>query len=158
MPLIIKWPGIGEPGDVINEPVTSSDLYPTCLAAAGEPLRPNQHRDGLSLQPLLKGNDSLDREAIYWHFPHYNQHPSAVPSSVIRRGPWKLIETFDPEGIELYNLDEDLSETTNLASQHPDIVDALRQQLNAWRNDVGAESMQPNPDYVPTDKEDDRNP
>ncbi len=158
MPLIIKWPGIGEPGDVINEPVTSSDLYPTCLAAAGEPLRPNQHRDGLSLQPLLKGNDSLDREAIYWHFPHYNQHPSAMPSSVIRRGPWKLIETFDPEGIELYNLDEDLSETTNLASQHPDIVDALRQQLNAWRSDVGAESMQPNPDYVSTDKEDDRKP
>jgi arylsulfatase A len=63
-----------------------------------------------------------DREAIFWHFPHYNQHPSAVPSSVIRKGPWKLIETFDPEGIELYNLEDDLSETTNLAAEQPELV------------------------------------
>ena len=150
VPLIIKWPGIAKPGVVINEPVTSSDLYPTCLAAAGEPLRPNQHRDGLSLQPLLKGDDSLDRKAIYWHFPHYNQHPSSVPSSVIRRGPWKLIETFDPEGIELYNLDEDLSETTNLVAEQPELVAALRMQLEAWRHEVGAEMMVPNPDHDPT--------
>ena len=127
----------------------SSDLYPTCLAAAGEPLRPNQHRDGLSLLPLFKGRASLDREAIFWHFPHYNQHPSSVPSSVIRRGPWKLIETFDPAGIELYNLDNDLSETRNLAEEKPELVREMRRELDAWRRDVGAEMMRPNPDYDP---------
>ena len=116
--------------------MTSSDLYPTCLAAAGQPLRPSQHRDGMNLQPLLEGENSLDREAIFWHFPHYNQHPSAVPSSVIRKGPWKLIETFDPVGVELYNLEADLSETTNLAAEQPELVAELRQQLNAWRDDV----------------------
>jgi len=104
----------------------------------------------LSLQPLLKGKDSLDREAIFWHFPHYNQHPSSVPSSVIRRGPWKLIETFDPAGIELYNLDNDLSETRNLAETQPELVREMRCELDAWRRDVGAEMMCPNPDYDPT--------
>jgi arylsulfatase A len=153
VPLLIKWPGVALPGDVIDEPVTSSDLYPTCLAAAGQPLSPNQHRDGFNLLPLLHGEDSLNRDAIFWHFPHYNKHPSSVPSSVIRRGPWKLIETFDPAGIELYNLDDDLSETTNLAMQRPDLANDLLQQLNAWRREVGAEMMQPNPDYAPTDED-----
>jgi arylsulfatase A-like enzyme len=150
VPLIVKWPGVTKPGHVISEPVTSSDLYPTCLAAAGQALRPNQHRDGVNLLSLFRGEDSLGREAIFWHFPHYNRHPSSVPSSVIRKGPWKLIETFDPEGVELYNLAEDLSETTNLAAEHPELVAEIRVQLKAWRHEVGAQMMEPNPDYDPT--------
>lgn len=153
VPLIIKWPGVTKPGHVVDDPVTSSDLYPTCLAAAGLPLRPNQHRDGVNLQPVLSGENSLGREAIFWHFPHYNSHPSSVPSSVIRKGPWKLIESFDPAGIELYNLDEDLSETTNLATRRPDLVRELHRQLAAWRQEVGAEMMRPNPDYDPNVEE-----
>ena len=150
VPLIVKWPGVTRPGSVINEPVTSSDLYPTCLAATGESLRPNQHRDGMNLKRLLESQDSLGREAIFWHFPHYNQHPSSVPSSVIRRGPWKLIETFDPEGVELYNLEDDLSETANLAAEHPELVAKLQKELDAWRRAVGAQMMKPNPGYDPT--------
>jgi arylsulfatase A-like enzyme len=72
-----------------------------------------------------------------------------VPSSVIRRGPWKLIETFDPEGVELYNLADDLGETNNLAAAKPDLVSELRRELDDWREDVGAEMMRPNPDYDP---------
>ena len=149
VPLIVKWPGVTQPGTVIHEPVTSSDLYPTCLAAAGLPLRPNQHRDGLSLLPLFRGETALGREAIFWHFPHYNRHPSSFPSSVIRRGPWKLIETFDPEGLELYNLEKDLSETDNLAAKRPDLTRQLHQRLQAWRHQVDAQMMEPNPDYDP---------
>ena len=150
VPLIIKWPGVTKPGRVSGEPVISTDLYPTCLAAAGQPLRPNQHVDGLNLQPLLADGASLGRAALFWHYPHYNEHPSSVPSSVIRKGPWKLIETFDPEGVELYNLADDLSETRNLASDRADLVKELRRELDAWRRDVGAEMMRPNPDYDPT--------
>ena len=149
VPLLIKWPGVTKPGRVIAEPVISTDLYPTCLAAAGLPLRPNQHLDGLNLQPLLAGGASLGRKSLFWHYPHYNEHPSSVPSSVIRKGPWKLIETFDPEGVELYNLADDLSETNNLASAKPDLVNELRRELDAWRQEVGAEMMRPNPDYDP---------
>ena len=149
VPLIIKWPGVARAGHVSTEPVTSTDLYPTCLAAAGLPPRPHQHRDGLDLRPVLAGGATLNRPAIFWHFPHYNDHPSSVPSSVIRRGPWKLIETFDPEGVELYNLADDLGETRNLASAEPGRTVELRRELEAWRREVGAEMMRPNPDYDP---------
>ncbi|HNQ87586.1 MAG TPA: sulfatase [Verrucomicrobiota bacterium] len=149
VPLIIKWPGVTKPGWVSAEPVTSSDLYPTCLAAAGLPSRPNQHLDGLNLQPLLASGASLGRKSLFWHFPHYNEHPSSVPSSAVRRGPWKLIETFDPEGLELYNLADDLGETNNLAAAKPELLSDLRGELEAWRKEVRAEMMRPNPDYDP---------
>jgi arylsulfatase A-like enzyme len=150
VPLIIKWPGVARAGHVSAEPVTSTDLYPTVLDATGLAPRPNQHRDGLNLRPLLAGGASLGRPAIFWHFPHYNEHPSSVPSSVIRRGPWKLIETFDPEGVELYHLADDLGETRNLASSQPARLAELRRELEGWRREVGAEMMRPNPDYDPT--------
>lgn len=151
VPLIIQWPGVAQPGLVIEQPVISNDLYPTCLTAAGLPPLPSQHLDGLDLSELVQGKSaSLSRESIFWHFPHYNEHPSSVPSSVIRKGAWKLIETFDPIGYELYNLEEDLSETINLAESDPAKFSELRQELEAWRIEVGAEMMQPNPDYDPT--------
>lgn len=150
VPLIVKWPGVARPGLVVSEPVTSTDLYPTCLAAAGLALRPNQHPDGVSLRPVLTGEGPLPPRSLFWHYPHYNDHPSSVPSSVIRNGPWKLIETFDPEGIELYNLATDLGETQDLAAAEPGRVKALRAELQTWRIRVGAEMMRPNPDYDPS--------
>ena len=70
VPMIIKWPGVVKPGSVCGTPVVSTDFYPTILQIAGLPSRPQQHKDGLSLVPLLKGAKSLDRRAIYWHYPH----------------------------------------------------------------------------------------
>jgi len=150
VPLIVKWPGVAKAGHVSSEPVTSTDFYPTCLAAAGLPPRPNQHMDGRNLQPLLAGGATLGRPAIFWHFPHYNDHPHSVPSGVIRQGPWKLIETFDPEGLELYNLADDLGEQRNLAAAQPARVAELKRALDAWRVEVGAEMMRPNPDHDPS--------
>lgn len=152
VPLIVKWPGVARPGHVVSTPVTSTDLYPTCLAAAGLSARPHQHQDGLNLQPLLSGDGHIADRALFWHYPHYNEHPSSVPSSVIRKGDWKLIETFDPAGIELYNLANDLGEASNLASTETARVKELQAELNAWRKDVGAEMMRPNPDYDPSVK------
>jgi arylsulfatase A len=149
VPLIIKWPGVTKPGQVRAEPVISTDFYPTCLAAAGQPLRPHQHVDGLNLQHLLANGASLGRTALFWHYPHYNEHLFSVPSSVIRKGTWKLIETFDPEAIELYNLADDLSETNNLAAVKPELVKELHRELDAWRREVGAEMMRPNPEHDP---------
>ncbi|MBL6765248.1 MAG: sulfatase [Verrucomicrobiae bacterium] len=150
VPLIIKWPGVTKTGLVVNDPVTSTDLYPTCLAVAGLSALPNQHVDGVNLRPVLTAAGSLPDRALFWHFPHYNDHPSSVPSSVIRKGPWKLIETFDPRGIELYNLANDLSETSNLIATESVKVEELRRELDAWRQAVGAEMMQPNPDWDPS--------
>ncbi len=150
VPLIVKWPGVAKAGHVSSEPVTSTDFYPTCLAAAGLPPRPNQHMDGRNLQPLLAGGATLGRPAIFWHFPHYNDHPHSVPSGVIRQGPWKLIETFEPEGLELYNLADDLGEQRNLSAIQPARVAELKRALDAWRVEVGAEMMRPNPDHDPS--------
>ena len=147
VPFIIHWPGVAKAGHVSDVPVISMDVYPTCLAAAGLPLHPAQHRDGLNVLPLVKGSGALKRDALHWHYPHYNSHPSAVPSSVLRKGHWKLIETFDPKGVELYHLGRDLSETTNLAPKEPAKLSELRRELSDWREKVGAERMEPNPDY-----------
>lgn len=149
VPLIIRWPGVATPGSIVHEPVISTDIYPTCLAAAGLPPRPTQHLDGLNLEPLLCGTGFPTREALYWHFPHYNDHPSSVPASTIRKGTWKLIESFDPPGLELYDLATDIGETRDLAAAEPDVVAELSADLAAWRAETGAQMMQPNPDYDP---------
>ena len=147
VPLIIKWPGLSQPGRVIYEPVITNDLYPTCLAAAGLSMDPHQHMDGENLTPLLHKTETLSRDSLFWHFPHYNKHPSSHPSSVIRKGHWKLIESFDPATVELYNLAEDLGETCDLAEVEVKRRDSLLRELAAWRQTVGAERMAPNPDF-----------
>jgi arylsulfatase A-like enzyme len=147
VPVIIKWPGHTEPGSISHEPVISTDLYPTILAATGQALRPYQHVDGKSLAPVLNGTGSLNRDAIYWHYPHYNKHPSAFPSGVIRAGDWKLIEAFETGQLSLYNLARDIRETNDLAEQEPARVAQLHTKLKKWRETVGADPMRPNPEY-----------
>ena len=105
------------------------DLYPTCLAATGAPPLPHQHPDGRNLRPLLEKNSPLERTALFWHFPHYNNHPHTFPGSVIRRGDWKFIQSFDPGKEELYHLGDDPSEATDLMSAHPEKAAELRAVL-----------------------------
>jgi arylsulfatase A-like enzyme len=148
VPLLVRWPGKVTPG-VNDTPVVLTDLMPTMLEwAALNPANVVGPLDGTSLLKMFMGLP-LPPRPLFWHFPHYNEHPSSVPSSVIRRGPWKLIETFDPEGVELYNLADDLGETNNLAAAKPELAGELRRELDAWRKDVGAEMMRSNSDYDP---------
>ena len=149
MPLIIKWPGVTKPGWVSRRAGHQHRPVSHLPRRRRSALRPNQHLDGLNLQPLLAGEASLGRKSLFWHFPHYNEHPSSVPSSVIRRGPWKLIETFDPEGVELYNLADDLGETNNLAAAQTRAGQRPARRTGRVAADVGAEMMRPNPDYDP---------
>ncbi len=148
VPVIIKWPGKTKPGSISREPIISTDFYPTILAVTGQGSRPYQHADGRNLVPLLTGSGGLDREAIYWHYPHYNQHPQSFPSSVIRAGNWKLIEAFETGHLSLYNLATDISEIRDLSEQQPAKVAELYGKLNAWRAEVGADPMPPNPEYT----------
>lgn len=147
VPVIIKWPGVTEPESVSAEPVISTDFYPTILAATGQSLRPHQHADGKDLTPVLSGRGGLDREAIYWHYPHYNQHPQSFPSGVVRAGDWKLIESYETGELSLYNLARDVGEANNLAEQKPNQAAKLHALLRAWREDVGADPMRRNPQY-----------
>ena len=141
VPLIVRWPGIARPGSVCHEPVISNDLFPTMLEAATRtPHTALQHPiDGQSLVPLLRQpNAGLDREALFWHYPHYHSQ-GATPHGAVRQGDWKLIEFYEDMHVELYNLAADLGEQHDLASQQPQRAAALRRLLHTWRNAVGAQ-------------------
>jgi arylsulfatase A-like enzyme len=146
--MIVRWPGVVKPATTCDVPVTSVDFYPTMLDAAG--IRPQAGRavDGVSLVPLLKGAGGLPRDAIYWHYPHY--HPcGATPYGAIRQGDLKLIEFYEDNRVELYNLKDDLSEKTDLAAKMPEKAEELRRKLADWRKAVGAQMPTPNPNYDP---------
>jgi len=147
VPVIIRWPGKITSGSVSREPVTSMDFYPTILAAAGLPLRPHQHLDGKNLVPLLEGSGKLNRDAIFWHYPHYNRHPQSFPSAVVRAGQWKLIEALETGTLSLFNLADDLGETRDLSSTEPARTAELHSRLTAWKRSVGADPMRPNPEF-----------
>lgn len=146
-PLIVKWPGVIGPGSVTDQPITSPDFYPTLLEAAGLPLRPAQHKDGVSFTKLLRGDAVPERGPLYWHYPHYGNQ-GGTPGSSIRLGDWKLIEFLEDRRLELYNLRDDLEEQHNLAAQEAEIVQRLHRMLVQWRESVDAQIPQPNEEWV----------
>jgi len=145
-PMLVKWPGVTKPGSTCRVPVTSTDFYPTMLEMAGLALRPKQHVDGVSLVPLLKGGASLDRPALYWHYPHYGNQGGS-PGGAVRCGDLKLIEFYEDDHVELYNLKDDIGERRDLAAEMPAKAAELRQMLADWRKAVGARMPTPNPNY-----------
>jgi arylsulfatase A-like enzyme len=149
-PMIIRVPGVTKPGSLCETPVTSTDFFPTLLELAGLPLRPEQHVDGMSLVPLLKG-DSLVRGPLFWHYPHYGNQGGA-PGGAVRDGDWKLIEWYEDSTPELFNLRDDLEEKHNLVAANPAKVKELQAKLGAWRKQVGAVVPAPNPRLDPKAK------
>jgi len=147
-PMLIKWPGVVPAGSLCDDVVTSTDFYPTMLEMAGLPLRPGQHVDGVSLAGLLRGTGTLKRQAIYWHYPHYHGSGNR-PSGAVRAGDFKLIEWYEDNRVELYNLKDDLGERHDLAATRPDKAEELGRMLHAWRNEVGAKMPEgtPRDDY-----------
>jgi arylsulfatase A-like enzyme len=146
-PLIVRWPGEAVEGREVDTPVTSMDLFPTMLEMAGIPAIPNQHRDGLSLVPLLTGGGGIDREMLFWHFPHYHGSGN-VPSGAIRVGDLKLVEWMEDGRVELYDLSADFGEGQDLATESPEIAEELRRLLHDWRRRIGARLPTPNPDWT----------
>ncbi len=146
VPLIIRWPG-ATGGITCPAPVCSMDLFPSVLEMVGRPTG-REGLDGQSLVGLLKGDPRLDRQALYWHYPHYSNQ-GGVPSGAVRQGDFKLIEFYEDGRLELFNLKEDLGETRNLASANPGKTMELRQLLERWRRSVNAIMPEPNPGYDP---------
>ena len=141
-PFIIRAPGVTQPGSTCDVPVISTDFYPTLLALCDQPLKPAQHLDGVSLVPLLQGGTSLDREALYWHYPHYSNQ-GGIPGGAIRMGDWKLFERFEDGRVQLYNLKDDVGEKNDLSYAEPNRVKDLRAKLHAWYRQVDARFLDP---------------
>ena len=149
VPLIVRGPGVSRAGTTCEIPAITNDLYPTILSLAGLPSRPAQHLDGVSLSPLLKGGAGAEPRSLFWHYPHYNRHPHSAPASIIRKGAWKLIEFLEDGRTELFNLEHDIGETNNLIGEQAVRAAEMRAELDAWRQQVGADPMRPNPEFRP---------
>ena len=155
--MIVRWPGTVKPGGVCEEPVIGIDFYPTMLEMASA-AEPSGHTlDGMSIVPLLKGGRTLNRKAIFWHFPAYleayndKQWPwRTTPAGAVRQGDFKLIEYFEDGKIELYNLKDDLGEKNDLAGTMPEKAKELHRMLKEWRRSVNAPvPTEKNPQYDP---------
>lgn len=144
-PFLVRAPGVTTPGSVCRVPVISTDFYPTILDLLGLPARPEQHEDGASLAPLLRGAPTLPRQALFWHYPHYGNQ-GGFPGGAVRMGPWKLVERYEDGRVHLYNLEEDLGERNDRAADLPERVTAMRDRLHAWYREVGARFLRPLPD------------
>jgi arylsulfatase A-like enzyme len=143
VPTIIRWPGVTQPNSNTDQYLTSTDYYPTMLEMAGIAAMPTQHPDGISIVELLKGN-SIKRGPVYWHYPHYGNQGGS-PGGAVRDGRYKLIQWYEDDRIELFDLQSDLAETKNLADIHPDKAKQMMTKLSDWRSDTGA--------VMPTQKE-----
>jgi arylsulfatase A len=147
VPFIASWPGLTKPGSTSDVPVITPDIPATILALTGVGADPGEPLDGRDLSAVLAGG-GLDREALYWHYPHY--HPGgATPYSAIRSGSWRLVHFYEDDRDELYDLAADGGETTDLASREPDRTKALRLMLDAWLTEVDAQLPLPNPNHDP---------
>ena len=148
VPFIVKWSGIKKAGVTIDMPITHPDLYPSLLEMAGFPAMPRQHVDGKSFASVLKGGKPFDNP-IYWHFPHYSNHGMQSPGGGIRYQNYKLLEYFENNTVQLFDLNKDIGELNDISKQQPEKVKELLGMLHQWRKNVGAQMMPSNPDYKP---------
>lgn len=131
VPWIITWPGKVGANTKSDIPITSTDVYPTFLEAAGLPLIPEQHKDGVSMIPELLDTGLVERDAIYWHYPHYGNQ-GGTPGSSILVYPWKLIKFYEDDRLELYNLAKDPGELLNIIDDYTEKAAILAKKLNDW--------------------------
>jgi arylsulfatase A-like enzyme len=167
VPMIVRWPGVVRPGSTCDMPVISVDFYPTFLEITGAPRPKNHILDGTSIVPLLRGNKALGRDTLFWHCPVYLQGDNydgardtyfrTRPVGAVRKGDWKLLQYFeelefgdgDQVQLELYNLADDIGETSNLAKAMPEKTQELLNLLVEWRQRVNAPvPTEHNPDYT----------
>ena len=143
VPLIVRWPGKVAAGKVREDPVILTDFYPTLLEVAGLKTMKHYPGDGESLLPLLTDKGDLERDALFWHYPNFAFHRDNRLGSAVRMGDYKLIEFFEGNEVELYNLRVDLGEKKNLAGVEVGRVQEMRKRLSRWREKSGARMPRP---------------
>lgn len=141
-PLIVRMPGVTRAGSVCDTPVITMDFFPTLLELAGaDKAAGRTAMDGVSIVPLLRGEEETPHHELFWHYPHYWNGGIVSPYSVARVGDWKLIRFYETGTEELYNLRTDPGEQHNLASVSNLFGKRLQlgARLDAWLEEVGAQ-------------------
>jgi arylsulfatase A-like enzyme len=152
-PFLIYVPWLATANKKSAFPVTGADLYPTLLDLTNNALLPNQHKDGVSLRPIIEKNTALAERPLYWHYPHYGNQ-GGDPSSIIREGNWKLIHYYENDSNELYNLSEDAYEQTDVAIKFPEITSKLSFKLKNWLLSVDAKFPEKDLEFDPVERAD----
>ncbi|HXH98845.1 MAG TPA: sulfatase [Sphingobacteriaceae bacterium] len=140
-PLVMWNPMLIKPDATISEPVITFDFYPTFMELVGA--KPNnQKMDGLSFARLLKNPlAKLPERNLHWNYPLEKPHFLGGRSAgSIRKKDWKLIEFYDKNEFQLFNLKDDREESNDLTAKYPDKVNELKRELTAWRKEVGAKT------------------
>jgi arylsulfatase A-like enzyme len=145
VPFIVSWRGSLAPSVNTEASVIGTDIYPTLLELAGLPLRPQEHLDGVSLVPALKGG-GLPPRSLIWHYPHYSNQ-GGDPSSIIQHGDWKLIHYHETGRDELYRRGDDPMEQYDVALRFPEQARNLREELNGWLKKTKARFPTTNPSF-----------
>ncbi len=148
VPMIIKWPGKIKPGTVNDEKISHLDVFPTLLEVAGIEKDSSLTLDGESLVPLLKQEGKLKRTANFFHYPNYAWHGKNRLGGAIIERDFKLINWYDDDSVELYNLKTDPTETKNIAAQNPELADQMKRKFKKWLIDVDANMPTENPEYI----------
>jgi arylsulfatase A-like enzyme len=159
-PMFVRWPGKVSPGTQTDVPVTNLDFYPTLLEVAKTEQPAGKILDGQSILPVLTEKGEMENRPLFWHFPIYlqaylkndttSQDPifRTRPGSAVRLGDWKLIQYFENNDFELYNLKEDIGERNNLAQLKTDKLQELLTILENWRKETDAPvPKELNPEY-----------
>ena len=166
VPTCAVWPTVIKPGTRSGTALTSVDFLPTFAEVSGASLPTNQPVDGQSFADVLQGQTVLQNRAIFWHYPLYlsgagynkvlpvygtdQMHWRAVPSSVIRKGDYKLIYYYEYDEYKLFNVRDDLSEKHDLAQEMPQRAKQLHAELMAWIKDTKAPvPSKNNPKFAP---------
>ncbi len=144
IPLIIQ--GADDLPPTVDVLGTTDDLLPT-IAKLAEVTVPSPI-DGIDLFAV----PTLERD-LFWHFPHYHGSGNR-PSGAIRSGRYKVIEWFETDSVELYDLESDPEETADIHQFEPGITQELLVRLRSWRDTIDASMPSPNPDYVDDSNED----
>ncbi len=160
-PMFAFWKGKIEGGTKNETPITNLDFYPTILEVAGISKPVGKILDGKSMLPVMTSNGGMNERPLFWHFPIYLQSYSSKsyhenqdslfrtrPGSAIRLGDWKLIQYFENNDLELYNIKEDIGEKVNKAKGNPEKLNELLEILENWRKEVNAPvPTELNPDF-----------
>jgi arylsulfatase A-like enzyme len=128
VPFLVQWKGHLPAGKTYEMPVSSLDIVPTALAAAGATIKPDWKLDGMNLAPFLTGkNAARPHETLCWRMGS---------KYAIRHGDWKMVFDQGCDSPELYNLAADISEKNNLAGKEPAKLKELTDLYRKWEGEM----------------------
>jgi len=143
-PLIVKWKNEVVAGTISDALISSVDFLPTFIEMVEGNGFPEKI-DGMSFLPTLKNPQAEIHKNLYWHYPHYHGGSGMIPAGAVRSGKYKLIEWYEPKllntgnSVELFDLENDKGETTDLSEKLPNISAELKKKLDNWRLAVDAQ-------------------